>query len=176
MKNQKGITLIALVITIIVMLILVGVSVTVALNGGLFTTAKEAANETKTERDKELALSNGEIEFTINGKTYNSMDEYLEEKGTQTECSHETFDEDNLCTECGIKRISFTISKEPAGWDAEADSVIWTSGPLTRYAYEGMTWAEWVEDNSLSNGCYQVQEDMDIISPIGRWRCFRDTY
>ena len=39
MKGQKGITLVALVITIIVMLILVGVSVTVALKGGLFKTA-----------------------------------------------------------------------------------------------------------------------------------------
>lgn len=41
MKGQKGITLVALVITIIVMLILVGVSVTVAINGGLFDKARE---------------------------------------------------------------------------------------------------------------------------------------
>ena len=46
MKEQKGITLVALVITIIVMLILVGVSITFALNGGLFTNAKDAANNT----------------------------------------------------------------------------------------------------------------------------------
>ena len=46
MKGQKGITLVALVITIIVMLILVGVSVTVALNGGLFTTAETAKDKT----------------------------------------------------------------------------------------------------------------------------------
>ena len=61
MRNNKGITLIALVITIIVMLILVGVSVTVALNGGLFTRAKTAASGTEEERQKELALSNGDI-------------------------------------------------------------------------------------------------------------------
>lgn len=59
LKKQKGITLIALVITIIVMLILVGVSVTVALNGGLFSTAQGAART--TEAEKELALSNGDI-------------------------------------------------------------------------------------------------------------------
>ena len=47
MKGQKGITLVALVITIIVMLILVGVSVTVALNGGLFTTAETAVTNTE---------------------------------------------------------------------------------------------------------------------------------
>ena len=46
MKSQKGITLIALVITIIVMLILVGVTITMAVNGGLFNYAGKAAKET----------------------------------------------------------------------------------------------------------------------------------
>lgn len=40
--SQKGITLIALVITIVIMLILVTVTVTVSINGGLFDSAKEA--------------------------------------------------------------------------------------------------------------------------------------
>ena len=46
MKNNKGITLIALIITIIVMLILVAVTINVALEGGLFTKAKDAAVKT----------------------------------------------------------------------------------------------------------------------------------
>ncbi len=74
-KNQKGITLIALIITIIVMLILVGVTVTVALNGGLFKTAKQAAEGTELERDKEQTLSSGQVE--IDGKKYASMEDYL---------------------------------------------------------------------------------------------------
>lgn len=53
MRKEKGITLIALIITIIVMLILVGVTVSVALNGGLFSTAKEAASKTQYEADYE---------------------------------------------------------------------------------------------------------------------------
>ena len=40
-NTAKGITLIALVITIIVMLILVAVTISMALNGGLFGYAKE---------------------------------------------------------------------------------------------------------------------------------------
>jgi len=56
LKEQRGITLIALIITIIVMLILVAVTVTVALNGGLFKTAKQAASETDVEKEKELLL------------------------------------------------------------------------------------------------------------------------
>lgn len=35
MKNQKGITLVALVVTIVVLLILAAVSINIAFNGGL---------------------------------------------------------------------------------------------------------------------------------------------
>ncbi len=52
-RKNKGITLIALIITIIVMLILVGVSVNVALNGGLFDTAKQAVQEQEKAQEKE---------------------------------------------------------------------------------------------------------------------------
>lgn len=61
MRGQKGITLVALVITIIVMLILVGVSVTVAINGGLFTKAKEGATNTQKEANAERNLSSGKV-------------------------------------------------------------------------------------------------------------------
>ena len=75
MKGQKGITLIALVITIIVMLILVAVSVTVALNGGLFTTADEAVNETKTALNAENDLDSGKVK--VDDKVYNNAQEYV---------------------------------------------------------------------------------------------------
>lgn len=78
MKGQKGITLIALVITIIVMLILVGVSVTVALNGGLFDTAKNAVDRTNEELVKENELDSGKVTVTIDGeeKEVNILEEY----------------------------------------------------------------------------------------------------
>ena len=72
MKGQKGITLVALVITIIVMLILVGVSVTVALNGGLFTTAEKAKDATNNALVVENKLDTGNV--TINGTEYNIQD------------------------------------------------------------------------------------------------------
>ena len=53
-QNQKGITLIALIITIIVMLILVGVTINVALNGGLFQKTEEAKTQTQKETDQEV--------------------------------------------------------------------------------------------------------------------------
>lgn len=54
-RGERGITLIALIITIIVMLILVAVTVNVALNGGLFSTTKEAAVRTEKELIRERA-------------------------------------------------------------------------------------------------------------------------
>ncbi len=54
-RKNKGITLIALIITIIVMLILVGVTVNVALNGGLFDAAKQAASGMNMAQIKEKA-------------------------------------------------------------------------------------------------------------------------
>ena len=53
MKKQSGITLIALVITIIVMLILVGVTINIAIQGGLFGIGRGAAKDTQIEGDKE---------------------------------------------------------------------------------------------------------------------------
>ena len=50
---QNGITLVALVITIIVMLILVGVTVTGAINGGLIGTSQEAKYKTQISQIKE---------------------------------------------------------------------------------------------------------------------------
>ncbi len=73
--TSKGITLIALVITIIVMLILVAVTISMAINGGLFEKAGKATGDTKNAMDAEQALASGQI--TIDGKTYASIDDYL---------------------------------------------------------------------------------------------------
>ena len=61
MKSQKGITLIALVITIIVMLILVGVTITMAVNGGLFENAQDAGRKTNTAINEEQNLASGMV-------------------------------------------------------------------------------------------------------------------
>ena len=62
MKGQKGITLVALIITIIVMLILVGVSITVAMNGGLFDKATTAREGTlKSQVTEAMTLAKAEV-------------------------------------------------------------------------------------------------------------------
>lgn len=64
MKN-KGVTIVSLVITIIVMLILVGVSITIAENGGLYNYAENAVGETKNAIRQEQALVNDIIDNHI---------------------------------------------------------------------------------------------------------------
>ena len=81
--NSRGITLIALVITIIIMLILVTVTVTVALKGGLFATAKQAKVDTENKINEEQNLASGKVE--IDGKWYNSIDEYTKEATPKVE-------------------------------------------------------------------------------------------
>ena len=75
MRKNQGITLIALIITIIVMLILVGVVVTVVIQSDLLGTAKTAGDKYKTAYEEESKMS----EVTINGKQYGSIEEYMEE-------------------------------------------------------------------------------------------------
>lgn len=67
MKGQKGITLVALIITIIVMLILVGVSITVAINGGLFDRAREGRDLTNEAAREERNLADGTVTIQQNG-------------------------------------------------------------------------------------------------------------
>ena len=75
LKTQNGITLIALVITIIVMLILVAVTISMAINGGLFEKAGKATGDTRNAMDAEQQLADGRIQ--IAGKVYESIDDYL---------------------------------------------------------------------------------------------------
>lgn len=54
-KGQKGITLVALVITIIVLLILAGVTISLTLGDeGIFTTAQQAGKNYTNAQDKEI--------------------------------------------------------------------------------------------------------------------------
>ena len=74
MQNRnKGITLVALIITIVVMLILVAVGVNVIIKSNLIGTAEKATNKYKTASEEES--KGGVIE--IDGKKYNSIEDYI---------------------------------------------------------------------------------------------------
>ncbi len=77
-NGEKGITLIALVVTIVVLLILAGITITFVLGeGGILDMAKEAAkrtNEAKEQELKDFADFQNQVENWINGGTSSSGD------------------------------------------------------------------------------------------------------
>ena len=80
LKNKnKGITLIALVITIIILLILAGISISVLTNQGLFKNAKAAQNSTE-KAEKEQGQRLNEYEDEINKYLNNSNEDKKEVK------------------------------------------------------------------------------------------------
>ncbi len=129
-KENKGITLIALIITIIVMLILLGIIVSIALNGGLFKTAKEATEGTKIERNKELQLSSGRIE--IDGTWYNSIKDYMNNKPALE------------------LPEGWTETTKPEGWSDKVTAI--TDGKNTIPLPEGYEISEEKEEQTVSEG------------------------
>ena len=106
--NQKGITLIALIITIIVMLILVGVTINVALNGGLFQKAEDAKTLTQLAADKEelqieIATAYDEKEREVN---FTTLATNLGNKGWNVTISGD----EAICT--SSKGNTFTVDKQ----------------------------------------------------------------
>ena len=90
MRKDKGITLVALIITIVVMLILVAVSVNVLIKSDLMGIAEKTTDKYKTAAQEES--KGGAIE--INGKKYNSIEDYTSsthnfvKNGVEVNCSH----------------------------------------------------------------------------------------
>ena len=111
--SNKGITLIALIITIIVMLILVAVTITTAINGGLFEKAGEAVGEMQNAINKEQELANGKIE--IGGVLYDSIDDYL--NNTPSALHNWTRTGDTFtCSHCNITcEMGQVINYTPSG-------------------------------------------------------------
>ena len=173
LKTQNGITLIALVITIIVMLILVAVTISMAINGGLFEKAGKATGDTKNAMNAEQALASGQI--TIDGKTYASIDDYLAGKETML-TYNETPKENGVLTanakyesdgETAVIPKGFKIIEDTAGkksidaglviQDSAGNEFVWV--PVT---VEGTTDAEKeanfekIRKDGYSNGTLQI--------------------
>ena len=87
MKKQKGITLIALIITIIVLLILAGITLnTLVGKNGIINNAVSSVEQGKISADKErIELAIIEIATENKKLTINSIVDKLIEKGITTE-------------------------------------------------------------------------------------------
>ena len=122
MKNTKGITLIALIITIIVMLILVAVSLSVALNTGLFKSAGDATKNWKSAQDAETNVGS---EIKIGDKTYLSIEDYLEGKVKLPEIKAGEKAKETSKYQTAVIPKGFTVSNATGEKDVEKGLVIY---------------------------------------------------
>ena len=132
-KGKRGITLIALVITIIILLILSGITISSLTNTGLFKNAKEAKNRTEDAQRQEQDLLN-QYEEELNRYTNSNSNSRWDGKVNKPE----------LMT--GMRAIKFT---DPTN-SAEGKTVDTTSNDTEWYNYENKKWANAkTEDGSM---------------------------
>ena len=91
MKKNKGITLIALIITIIILLILVGVSVNLLIKGDLFGSAEKAVNGTNAKVEEQQTMVNELMDELEQVEIENSIHnwQYTDETRAKIRCTCE---------------------------------------------------------------------------------------
>ena len=130
LRNTKGITLIALVITIIILLILSGISISALTNQGLFKNAKLAKEKAEKEQKKETSL----------------LDQYESELNKYVENGRWDGKANKPELMTGMSAIKFT---DPAD-SVEGTVVDTTSNDTEWYNYENKKWANAkTEDGSM---------------------------
>ena len=109
--KEKGITLIALVITIIILLILAGVTLNMALSGeGLFSKAKLAVNKYDVASEQEV-LQQLIIEYKMDN-TIEKIGEKLSDKGSGTDDNWEVIQLNNSNKNYGTNYYYIEKGKE----------------------------------------------------------------
>lgn len=121
-KNQKGVTLIALVITIIVLLILAGVSITML-----------SGNESTPEKANEAAIKSalGDAKDAINIAATEAMQDYYDQKYVQGD--------NTAVAKCGIyvsTQLETYETSDPEGTECTVDQAsisgtTYTAGSVT---------------------------------------------
>ena len=136
MQNRnKGITLVALIITIVVMLILVAVSVNVVVKSNLIGTAEKAVNKYKTASEEE---NSGVIE--INGKKYNSIEDYMAGKEKLPDIKAGERATANSNYNGAVIPEGFTVSKAEGETTIDGGLVIYLINDKTDEEIKNLTW------------------------------------
>jgi len=91
-KQNKGITLIALIITIVVMLILVGIVVSTTINSNLINKVKRAKGEWERAEGEDSNIAG----VTIDGKYYGSLQDYVTQLGSVSAYGVDSIIDDGL--------------------------------------------------------------------------------
>ena len=174
-KSTKGITLISLVVTIIILLILAGISIQALTNTGLFARAKEANIETRgasVQEARDLWKMNQELDNYGEIGTAETLEELLDDLEKQKLITSEErtkIDETGEVT-IGSKTIVFK-EKTIADYIKIGDYVAYTpQAETTSYNFEakytGYTSDQAINQDSLKWRVLNINDDgtVDLIS------------
>lgn len=175
MKKERGITLIALVITIIVLLILAGVSISLVMGeNGVLSQARNAVVDNKNATAKEeVALAWASLESDYWSKwasnsslkksdvfTKENMNKYLQTTGRIDEDNSNSF----IYNEGGTSTVIYTSKDNDIKYTFQISAngdvnesigptlISFTIGEQSYQAEEGMTWGKWCESKYCPNG------------------------
>ena len=108
LNNKKGITLIALVVTVVVLIILAGVSINAVLgDNGIIKKANQAASVTKEAEVKE-AINRTILEFYLTDD-YETLEDFLKAKVTEGKIDSVTKNADGTLT---VKKGEYSVTVE----------------------------------------------------------------
>ena len=108
LDNKKGITLIALVVTVVVLIILAGVSINAVLgNNGIIKKANQAASVTKEAEVKE-AINRTILEFYLTND-YETLEDFLKAKAEDGSIDSVTKNADGTLT---VKKGEYSVTVE----------------------------------------------------------------
>ena len=108
LKNKKGITLIALVVTVVVLIILAGVSINAVLgDNGIIKKANQAASVTKEAEVKE-AINRTILEFYLTDD-YETLEDFLNAKVSEGKIDSVTKNADGTLT---VKKGEYSVTVE----------------------------------------------------------------
>lgn len=138
MKTNKGITLIALIITIIILLILATITLEVALDGKLFDTAKKAVNETNAKTAQEQNRVD-ELTEKLNEIENKNEEDEIPDDPAPGECEHSygewITETEATCTATGTKKRTCSLCNYINTQTIDAT---------------GHTWSDWVETTAAT--------------------------
>ncbi len=189
-KKERGITLIALVITIIVMLILVAATINITLNAGIFEKAGEAVEKTKIAMEDEQSQIDNAVK---------EMDRIMQENCNHDWGEWEDYGEEDMqkrtCKKCGKEETQKKKEYLPTTGDpyigcyadlngdhkitVEADGIIyadlahsaegeWTENNNSGYKYEALDTSSLksYEIVGQCKGLFGEKEEVDIIAAV----------
>ena len=168
LKNTKGITLVALVITIVILLILAGISISALTNTGIFQKAKDAKEKSEAEEKQQSeTLDNYEKELN----KYTSIELTADRTGTVlSETDNIELHDKNgakIIVPAGFKVVNtddLTVEKGIVVEDSKGNQYVWipctTEDSKSQLQFKRTEW--WVEDDG---GTKASKDELTLTCP-----------